>query len=172
MRIPARLITTIYTAETATTPVLVQSEQGLWLGRATLGTSKRVEVIFEKFIDQKGSEYPVQALAYDTNLTQGLACAIDLVAPTLATDLLQSSLAGLSTYLSGQLGSGTTTTTPIGGSTQTRTPPNLIDSILGTIGGIFKLPEANQTIVRVARVEKDTPLTVIYGVSLPSAPTK
>jgi hypothetical protein len=172
MRIPAKLITTIYTAETATTPVLVQTELGLWLGRATLGSSKRVELIFEKMIDPKGTEYAVQALGYDTNLTQGLACSIELVAPTLATDLLQSSLSGLSTYLSGQLGAGTTTTTPIGGSTQTRNPPSLLDSILGTIGGIFKLPESNQTIVRVAKVDKDTPLTIVYGVSLPSAPSK
>ena len=157
-------MTTIYTAETAVAPVVVESDEGLWLGRATLGASKRVEVFLERLIDKDGNEHAVQGLGFDVNLVQGLACNVELVAPTLAVDLLQSGLTGLSTYLGGQLGAGTTTTTPGGSTSQSRAAPSLLDSVLGTVGGLFKLPEGNQTIVRVAKVEKDTALVILYGI--------
>ena len=171
--IAASLVTTVYAAENATVPVVVTSGEGLWIGRATLGVSKRIEISLERLIDAEGNAFPVQALAFDTNLTQGLSCSVDLVAPTLAADLLQSGLSGLSTYLGGQFGSGTTTTAPSGATTQTRAAPSLLDSVLGQIGGLFKLPDGAQVIVRVARVEKDTPLVVLYGVGAPvPAPSK
>jgi hypothetical protein len=166
-RIRASLVTTVYAAEGASVPVVAASDEGLWIGRATLGASKRIELVFERLISADGSTFSVTALGFDVNLTQGLACATDLVAPTLATDLLQSGLSGLSTYLGGQFGAGTTTTAPSGATTQTRAAPSLLDSVLGQIGGLFKLPDNTQAIVRVARVDKDTPLVVLYGVGVP-----
>jgi hypothetical protein len=178
-RLEARMMTTVIAVESGTSPLIAQTARDgcdappcapiLWIGEAFLGADKRVHgritraVVGEREVAIKG-----QLLGAD--LGPGIVADIRDEAPTLVMDLLRGSISAFGDYL-GAAVSQKTTTVISGGAVQSTNLPSLTDFFLGKIGQLFSLgANPSPTFVRVARVEKGTTFTVLYGIE-PAAAT-
>ncbi|GGR60866.1 hypothetical protein GCM10008959_23360 [Deinococcus seoulensis] len=164
--VPARLITVLEAPLGRPVPAVAESEAGIWVGTAQPNPETgRMDVLFDRLI-QGGRTYQVQALAYDPAYQLGLSGAVQDRSPAFLQDVMRSALNGLNTYAQGLASAGRTTIQG-GVAVQDRNAPPLAAVLAGQIGQLFQLPQGNQSVIRTMRIERDTPLLVMLGVSTP-----
>lgn len=164
--VAARLITVLEAPLGRPVPAVAESEAGIWVGTAQPNPETgRMDVVFDRLI-RNGRTYQVQALAYDPAYQLGLSGAVQDRSPAFLQDVMRSALNGLNTYAQGLASAGSTTITN-GVAVQDRNAPPLAAVLAGQIGQLFQLPQGNQSVIRTMRIERDTPLLVMLGVSTP-----
>lgn len=164
--VPARLITVLEAPLGRPVPAVAESEAGIWVGTAQPNPETgRMDVVFDRLI-RDGRTYQVQALAYDPAYQLGLSGAVQDRSPAFLQDVMRSALNGLNTYAQGLASAGRTTIQG-GVAVQDRNAPPLAAVLAGQIGQLFQLPQGNQSVIRTMRIERDTPLLVMLGVSTP-----
>lgn len=164
--VPARLITVLEAPLGRPVPAVAESETGIWVGTAQPNPETgRMDVVFDRLI-QGGRTYQVQALAYDPAYQLGLSGAVQDRSPAFLQDVMRSALNGLNTYAQGLARAGSTTIQG-GVAVQDRNAPPLAAVLAGQIGQLFQLPQGTQSVIRTMRIERDTPLLVMLGVSTP-----
>jgi hypothetical protein len=157
------LLTSIVTAEGASIPVIAQSELGNWIGTASLSSLGRVTIRFHQLVGAEGS-IKVAASAFDTEGVPGVGAALEDQSPALAADLLRAGVSGFSTFAQSLLQAGNTSVSGGVVVKEQKVPP--LEYILGgEIAKLFQLPTAHQSVVRVARVPKGSPILIAVGVS-------
>ncbi|WP_291432024.1 hypothetical protein [Deinococcus sp.] len=162
--VPARLITVLEAPLGRPIPAVAESEAGIWVGTAQPNPETgRMDVVFDRLI-QGGRTYQVQALAYDPAYQLGLSGAVQDRSPAFLQDVMRSALNGLNTYAQ-DLASAGSTTIQGGVAVQNRNAPPLAAVLAGQIGQLFQLPQGAQSVMRTMRIERDTPLLVMLGVS-------
>jgi hypothetical protein len=178
-RFPAKLLTTVIAVEQGLSPMIAETKGNycgtencptiLWVGQAFLGPDKRVHAkINSALVGDKEVVIKGQALGVD--LGPGLVADIRDEAPTLVMDLLRGGISAFGDYLGAAVTQKTTTVIQ-GGAVQATSLPSLGDFFLGKIGSLFSLGNSGPTFIRVARVEKETSFTVLYGIDPSTAPS-
>jgi len=172
-QIPAVLMTAIRTPNGGSVPVIaLTADGGSFVGVATINAAlARVDMLFRRYVAADGKIYDIDALAYareGSNLTQGLPADVKVVAPTLALDAAQNSANSLNTYVQNAAAAakGTQGTSVAIGDNLSISGPSassLASTLLGGLGSTFKMPENTQTIIRVATVPGNSPMTIIAG---------
>jgi len=162
-QISAKLATAILALEGGQVPVVAESEGAIWIGAAGLDASRRVQVVFDRVL-QDGQVTELQAMALSPQGVPGLEAALEEQAPSLASDMLRATLNGVSTYVQGLASASSSTVLPGGGAVQSKEAPPLGLTLLGEIGKLFALPQGQASVVRLARVEKGTPILILVGV--------
>ena len=166
-QVSARLVTAISSISGGSVPVIaLTSAGGAFIGVATIsGVVARVDMTFRRYIAPDGKIYPVDGLAYTQegpNLTQGLPARIEPYAATLGLDLVQNGASSvqsaLQSYLQGLASAN--------GQADTSKFPSLPEIVGAGIASTFKLPSTNQSIARIAKINTNTSMTIILGLSL------
>lgn len=156
-QVPATLITGVEAVAGSTFPVTAQSADGNWIGQAQINaTLKRVDMQFSRFV-KDGQVYEVNAIAYDTNLTQGLRAELDKVTAAEASDRLRSGLNSLSSFAMNLAGGGATA------GNQGNAAP-LGTALLGELGKVIAPSNNSQSSVWVARLPRGTSFVLLIGV--------
>jgi hypothetical protein len=166
MIIPASLATGIAIAEGGQpVPVVVRTDTGLtFMGTATLNAARRMQIEFTEVV-MAGRSNSVSAQAFAPDGLPGLIVDVKDVAPSLVPDLLRASASGVSNYVKSLSEATSTTIVPFGGVTSSRSSVPLGSSIAGAVADLFSVPPTQKAIVRIAQVDRGTPLlvTVIVG---------
>jgi hypothetical protein len=162
-QVEAKLATAVLTLEGGQVPVVAESEGAIWIGVASLDASRRVQVSFERVV-QSGQAANLQAMALDAQGVPGLQAVLEEQAPSLASDMLRAAVNGVSTYVQGLASASSSTVLPGGGAVQNKEAPPLGLTLLGEIGKLFALPQGQASVVRLARVDKGTPILILVGV--------
>lgn len=161
-QIPAKLATEIVAPEGAQVPVVADSEGASWIGTAGLDASRRVQVVFDRVV-QGGQVTELQAVALSPQGVPGVEPILEEQAPSLASDTLRAAMNGVSAYVQGLAGASSSTVLPSGGAVQSKEAPPLGLTLLGEVGKLFALPQGQSSVVRLARVEKGTPVLILVG---------
>ena len=133
--------------------VYARTQDGtLWLGVPRISPTKRITLIFQQAVMRDGHEVQVNALGYHLDGTPGLQTAWQDVAPTLANDLIRSSLTGVRDYAEAKIQATRTTTNANGSTTVERQVPTIWESVAGAATSVFQLPQTQNTFVTVARL--------------------
>ncbi len=170
MIIPASLATGIAIAEGGQpVPVVVRTDTGLtFMGTASLNAARRMQIEFKEVV-MGGRSNSVTAQAFAPDGLPGLIVDVKDVAPSLVPDLLRASASGVSNYVKSLSEASTTTVVPFGGTTTSRSSTPLGSSIAGALADLFSVPPTQKAIVRIAQVDRGTPLlvTIIVGSQAP-----
>ncbi len=166
MIIPASLATGIAIAEGGQpVPVIARTDTGLtFIGTATLNAARRMEIQFKEVV-MAGSNNTISAQAFAPDGLPGLVVDVKDVAPSLVPDLLRASASGVTNYVKSLSEATTTTIVPFGGATSSRSSVPLGSSIAGAIADLFSVPPTQKALVRIAQVDRGTPVlvTIIGG---------
>lgn len=164
-KIDVQVISAINLLPNSEQPLLMQAQDGsLWFGRAKLGEQKRVMVTLTRLI-VGNQAFPVGGLVLSDNGTVGLEPHFQPMEPSLATDLAQSALAGVSNYAN-QLASQKVQSLGQNGSlTIQNATPSLLWNVAGSIASSFKLPEQQSTLITVAQIPVGTRAIIYFGVN-------
>ena len=156
------LVLGIGLVEGAGAPVVARDTQGgLWLGRASLDRARRVQVAFDRWVQQEGVT-PRAASAYSGGLP-GLPAEIRDETPALAADLLRGALAGVAQYA--RVAAQQTRWRSEGGGVLETILPDLGTVVGGAIADLFAVQPGEKALVRLAVVAQGTPLQIVVGVS-------
>jgi hypothetical protein len=132
-------------------PVLVMDENNvMWRGTAKLNALARVEVSLTHYI-QNGAETPKTATVLDTDSYPGIKATMREAAPTLAADMIQASLKGVTDYVRDLASNRTTTLLEDQVIVQDQVVP-LEWAIAGSLTELFTPPQPSQALVRVGEV--------------------
>jgi len=145
-------------------PVYARSEDGtLWRGYATATPEKRMNIIFDYARTKSGMEIPLSAAAYDLRtFVPGLAANIKTTAPTLAQDLINSTLSGFKTYAAATLNASTTTYAN-GVSTVATASPSLGTVLAGSAAGVFNVPNPSGSFITLLEEPVGSDLMIVVG---------
>ena len=143
--------------------MVAESEGAVWIGVASLDAARRVQGAFDRVV-KDGQVGEVQAMALTPQGVPGLEAALEEQTPSLASDILRAGLNGVSAYVQGLAGASSSTVLPGGGAVQSKEAPPLGITLLGEIGKLFALPQGQASVVRLARVDKGTPILILVGV--------
>lgn len=171
-RVNGTLVTAIYALTGGSVPVLVvTADGGSFVGVGTInGQLGRVDMSFRRYVAPTGQVHDIDALAFTQdgqNLTQGIPAAIEAAAPTLALDVAQNSASALQQYLMQSLNAQGGSTV-VNGGTNTISPnalPPLWQILAGGAGSTFQMPKTTQSVVRIAKVNSATKMTLIVGLT-------
>jgi hypothetical protein len=170
MIIPASLATGIAIAEGGqAVPVVVRTDTGLtFMGTASLNAARRMQIEFKEVV-MGGRSNSITAQAFAPDGLPGLIVDVKDVAPSLVPDLLRASASGVSNYVKSLSEASSTTIVPFGGTTTSRSSTPLGSSIAGALADLFSVPPTQKAIVRIAQVDRGTPLlvTIIVGSQAP-----
>jgi hypothetical protein len=170
MIIPASLATGIAIAEGGqAVPVVVRTDTGLtFMGTASLNAARRMQIEFKEVV-MGGRSNSITAQAFAPDGLPGLIVDVKDVAPSLVPDLLRASASGVSNYVKSLSEASSTTIVPFGGATTSRSSTPLGSSIAGALADLFSVPPTQKAIVRIAQVDRGTPLlvTIIVGSQAP-----
>ena len=146
--------------------VTTPSDQGtfVWKGTALVDAAKRLSINFTSLGLPSGQEVVIQAVAATRDGTVGLPGKYHLASPSAATDLVRGTFNGLQDAATATLQSGTTTIGN-GVTTVSNTAPPVWMSLLGGALNSFKLPSNTNSAITMVRVEKGTPVNILYGIS-------
>ncbi|ASN83293.1 hypothetical protein [Deinococcus ficus] len=145
-------------------PVYARTQDGtIWLGTVTISATKRINIAFTKARLRDGTEIAVSGLAYNTDGSPGVKARYRDVAPTLANDLIRSSVTGIRNYVEAKIQATRTTTNANGSNTVERQAPTIWESVGGSAASIFQLPPTQNTFVTVAELTPGTPFVIVYG---------
>ena len=172
-QVPVRLVTAIYALAGGSVPVVVVTpDGGSFVGVGTInGQLGRVDMAFRRYVDPGGQVFEVDALAYSVegkNLTQGVPARIEPVAPTLALDAAQNGVSALQGAVQSSLnaigGNAPKIAIGDGASIASNALPPLWQILAGGVSQTFTMPKTTQSITRAAKVDSNTPMTLILGI--------
>ena len=144
--------------------VYARTQDGtLWLGTPKISATKRITLTFQQAVMRDGSEVQVNAVGYHLDGTPGLQTAWQDVAPTLANDLIRSSLTGVRDYAEAKIQATKTTTNANGSTTVERQVPTIWESVAGAATGVFQLPQTQNTFVTVARLNVGQDFVIVIA---------
>jgi hypothetical protein len=107
--------------------------------------------------------YSVYAIALEAaELTQGLPAKVGDEAPTLLADLVRGSLGGISDFVKATLEATTVVPLPGGGQAVQRSVPGLELFLLARAADLVAIPKDQSAILRTVKVDRDTPLFVLF----------
>jgi hypothetical protein len=107
--------------------------------------------------------YPVYAVALEAaELTQGLPAKVGDEAPTLLADLVRGSLGGISDFVKATLEATTVVPLPGGGQAVQKSVPGLEMFLLARAADLVAIPKDQSAILRTVKVDRDTPLFVLF----------
>ena len=173
------MLTTVIAVENGLSPIVAESSGNYcgndncptitWIGQAFLGPDKRVHAkITSALVANK--EVTIKGQALGADLGPGIVADIRDEAPTIVMDLLRTGISAFGDYLGTAVNQKTTTVIQ-GGAVQATSLPSITDFFLGKIGSLFNLGNSSPTFIRVARVEKNTAFTVLYGIDPSTFPS-
>ncbi|GAA5534762.1 hypothetical protein [Deinococcus aluminii] len=134
----------------------------VWKGTATLDGSKRVQMNFTELALPDGQVIPVRASGIAQDGTLGLKPSFRPSAPAAAIDAVRGTLSGIQEAASAQLQAGTAVVGN-GVTVVTKAPPNFWLSLAGGAVNSFKLPATTASVVTLARIERGTPINILFG---------
>jgi hypothetical protein len=141
-------------------PVLVMDENNvMWRGTAKLNALARVEVSLTHYI-QNGAETPKTATVLDTDSYPGIKATMREAAPTLAADMIQASLKGVTDYVRDLASNRTTTLLQDQVIVQDQVVP-LEWAIAGSLTELFAPPKPAQALVRIGEVPVGTQVKIM-----------
>ena len=164
--VPASLATGIVLAEGGQpVPVVARTDTGVtFIGTATLNAARRMEINFKEIvIDNQAAGLSAQAFSSDG--LPGVPVNVADMAPSLFADLLRGTASGVSGYVKNLAAVTTTTLVPGAGAVSDRSAPPLGASIVGALADLFAVPPEQKALIRVAQVDRGTPIlvTVLSG---------
>lgn len=141
-------------------PVLVMDENNvMWRGTAKLNALSRVEVNLTHYI-QNGTETQVSATVLDVDSYPGIKATMREAAPTLAADMIQASLKGVTDYVRDLSANRTTTFLQDQVVVQDTVVP-LEWAIAGSLTDLFTPKQPAQALVRVGEVPVGTQVKIM-----------
>ena len=146
-----------------TMPAVAKTSDGtVWLGEATPGAGRLVQIQFRQAVLADGQAISVSAVAVSPDGTVGLAAKIHEQPPALAQDLLRSAISGVSDYVQALKEAQSVVMTPDGFIATEKQVPDLQWFLAGKVAEAFGLPvQPGQSVVRLAEVPKETELFVL-----------
>ncbi|MBI0446999.1 hypothetical protein [Deinococcus sp. DB0503] len=134
----------------------------IWKGTATLDSAKRVQMNFTELALPDGQVIPVRASGVAQDGTLGVKSSFRPSAPAAAIDAVRGTLSGIQEAASAQLQAGTAVVGN-GVTVVTKAPPNFWLSLAGGAVNSFKLPATTTSVVTLARIERGTPINILFG---------
>ncbi|WP_206202071.1 hypothetical protein [Thermus caldilimi] len=173
-----RLLTGVYLVPGKFVPVAVELEdRAVLVGQARFDPTGRIWIDLTTAV-KEGSVTPVRAVALEASeITQGLPAKVGEEAPTLLADLVRGALGGISDFVKASLEATQVITLPGGGQAVQRSTPPLELFLLARAANLVALPQDQTAIIRTVKVERDTPLYVLFlsgsdaGASEETSPT-
>ena len=164
--VPASLATGIVLAEGGQpVPVVARTDTGVtFIGTATLNAARRMEINFKEIVINNQAA-GLSAQAFSSDGLPGVVVNVADMAPSLFADLLRGTASGVSSYVKGLAAVTTTTLVPGAGAVSDRSAPPLGASIVGALADLFAVPPEQKALIRVAQVDRGTPIlvTVLSG---------
>lgn len=158
-----KLLTGIYLIPGKPVPVAVELEDGAVLvGKASFEPTGRVWLELDTLV-KNDEVLPVRAVALEASeVTQGLPAKVGEEAPSLLADLVRGSLGGISDFVKATLEATTVVPLPGGGQAVQRSVPPLELFLLARAANLVALPQDQTALVRTVRVDRGTPLYVLF----------
>jgi hypothetical protein len=160
-----RMLTGVYLVPGKQVPVAVEVQdnpKAVLVGNARFDPTGRVWVeLTTAVVGDK--VYPVYAVALEAaELTQGLPAKVGDEAPTLLADLVRGSLGGISDFVKATLEATTVVPLPGGGQAVQKSVPGLEMFLLARAADLVAIPKDQSAILRTVKVDRDTPLFVLF----------
>ncbi len=160
-----RMLTGAYLVPGRQVPVAVEVQgdfKAVLVGSARFDPTGRVWVeLTTAVVGDK--VYSVYAVALEAaELTQGLPAKVGDEAPTLLADLVRGSLGGISDFVKATLEATTVVPLPGGGQAVQRSVPGLELFLLARAADLVAIPKDQSAILRTVKVDRDTPLFVLF----------
>ncbi len=160
-----RMLTGAYLVPGRQVPVAVEVQgdsKAVLVGNARFDPTGRVWVELTTAV-VGNKVYPVYAVALEAaELTQGLPAKVGDEAPTLLADLVRGSLGGISDFVKATLEATTVVPLPGGGQAVQRSVPGLELFLLARAADLVAIPKDQSAILRTVKVDRDTPLFVLF----------
>ena len=135
-----------------------------WVGRAQLDGNPAIQIAFDTLVVE-GEARPTTAMALDpSTFTAGLSPRLVDDTPAATQDLVRALAGGASNYADA-LSQETTVSVVDGVAVTEKTAPSLENFLLGSTAALFATEKDQTAIVRSARVEKGSPLVILYGMA-------
>jgi hypothetical protein len=159
------MLTGVYLVPGRQVPVAVEvqgNSKAVLVGNARFDPTGRVWVeLTTAVVGDK--VYPVYAVALEAaELTQGLPAKVGDEAPTLLADLVRGSLGGISDFVKATLEATTVVPLPGGGQAVQRSVPGLELFLLARAADLVAVPKDQSAVLRTVKVDRDTPLFVLF----------
>lgn len=157
------MLTGVYLIPGKQVPVAVElQDKTVLVGNARFDPTGRVWIELTTAV--RGKEvFAVRAIALESSeLTQGVPAKVGEEAPTLLADLIRGSLGGISDFVKATLEATTVLPLPGGGQAVQKTVPGVEMFLLARAADLVALPKDQNAIVRTVKVERDTPLFVLF----------
>jgi hypothetical protein len=158
----AQLASGILLPEDGGMRTVLRSPGAVWIGRAVLGASKRVEIKLEEVI-VGGKRTPVSAEVYTGSAqpeAPGVTPNFRDETPAFVADAVAGALRGVSEYVQG-LGNASQTTVTGGVVISQNAAPGLLESVTGSLASLLAAPQNATARVRVAEVPVGTRVWVL-----------
>ena len=158
----AQLASGILLTEDGGMRTVLRSTGAVWIGRAALGASKRVEIKLEEVI-VGGKRLPVSAEVYTGSAqpeAPGIGPNFRDETPAFVADAVAGALRGVSQYVEG-LGNASQTTVSNGVVISQNATPGLLESVTGSLASLLAAPKNATARVRVAEVPVGTKVWVL-----------
>lgn len=158
-----RMLTGAYLIPGKSVPVAVELEdKTVLVGTARFDPTGRVWIDFSTAV-KRGQVYTVSAVALEaTEWTQGLPAKVGDEAPTLVADLVRGALGGISDFVKASLEATNVVTLPGGGQAVEKKVPGLEMFLLARAADLVALPKESTAVLRTVKVERDTPVLVLF----------
>ncbi len=141
-------------------PVVVRAGDRVFLGRASLGASGRVEGRLDRVV-AGGEVAPASAYLVEKGTrAPGIAPRVVDLAPALAQDLLRGAASGVAAYVEGLRSATKVVVGPGGQVAVERGAPDLLSSVLGDAAKVLSLPQGSTSVVRVYELDRGTEVEV------------
>lgn len=156
--VPGRLAVEVALVEGGEAPVVVETGQGVFLGRARL-SGGLVQAALDRAV-VGGRVVPVRASLLDGGGSTLLTAEARDMAPNLAQDLLRSAFNGVSNYVEDLRQRQKVTLTDRGVVVE-RQETGLLEQVLGAVAAPFRMPQTGSSFVRVYRIPKGASVQVL-----------
>ncbi len=157
----------VFSSDIGTLPILVKATYDgkdlVFFGGATLNPrTNRVTVRFDRTYVGNAA-YVITGYLLDAKNNLGVEARGEEIAPNLALNLIRGALNGVKAYVDFFAKSTTTTIVPGTGVVSSSTPPPLGLTILSGLTEQLVAPPESTSIVRIWRLDSDTPVGVIVA---------
>jgi hypothetical protein len=157
----------VFSGDISTLPILVQATYNgkdlIFFGGATLNPrTNRVTVRFDRAYVGNVA-YVITGYLLDAKNTLGVEARSEEIAPNLALNLIRGALNGVKAYVDFFAKSTTTTIIPGTGVVSSSAPPPLGLTILSGLTDQLAAPPESTSIVRIWKLDPDTPVGVIVA---------